>query len=77
MGIEIQMFELENVVEVDEERVVTIQRATGRGRSSGIEINQLWGAIIGVRDGKISSAVGYPTPADALEAAGRLRGPFA
>ena len=67
---ELQMFELEDVVEVDDERVVTIQRATGRGRASGLEVDQRWGSIITVRDGRISSAFGYPTPEEALAAAG-------
>ncbi len=70
MGVEIQLFELEEVIEVDKERVVTIQRATGRGRASGLEVDQRWGSIISVRDGKISSASGYPTPEQALAAAG-------
>ena len=70
VGLEIQMFELEDVIEVDNERVVTIQRATGRGRASGLKIDQRWGSIISVRDGKISSAFGYPTPEQAFEAAG-------
>ena len=70
MGLDIKMFELEDVVEVDDERVLTTQRATGRGRSSGLEVDQRWGSIIGVRDGRIASAFGYPTPEEALEAAG-------
>ncbi len=70
MGFEIKMFELEAVIEIDDERVLTTQRATGRGRASGFEVDQLWGAIIGVRDGRIASAVGYPNPEAAREAAG-------
>jgi len=70
VGLEIQMFELEEILPVDNERVVTIQRATGRGRYSGLEIDQRWGSILAVRDGKIVSATGYPTPEQALEAAG-------
>ncbi len=70
IGFEIKMFELEDVVGIDEERVLTAQRATGRGRTSGFEIDQRWGAIIGVHDGKVGSAVGYPTVEAAREAAG-------
>ena len=69
-ALDIQLFELEEVVDVDESRVLTFQRATGRGRSTGLGFEQRWGSIIGVRDGKISSAFGYPTPERALEAAG-------
>ncbi len=70
MGLEIKMFELEEVVEIDDERLLTTQRATGRGRSSGFEVDRRWGSIVGVRDGKIVSAFGYPTPEDARKAAG-------
>jgi len=70
MGLDIQLFELEDVVEVEDGRVLTTQRATGRGRSSGLAVDQRWGSIIGLRDGRIASAFGYPTPEEALEAAG-------
>jgi len=70
MGVDIQWFELEDVLRIDPARLVTIQRATGRGRSSGLEVDQRWGSILAVRDGKIVSAIGYPTPEQALEAAG-------
>ena len=72
MGVEIQMFRLEEIIELDEERVVTIQRATGRGRASGFEIDQRWGAILTVRNGKVVSAVGYPSPDATLRAAGLI-----
>ena len=70
IGTDIQMFSLEEVIEVDEHRVVTVQRARGRGRSTGIEIDRPWGAVVTVRDGRVISAVGYPTPDDAKQAAG-------
>jgi ketosteroid isomerase-like protein len=70
MGLEMEFFALEEVHEIDEERVVTIQRATGRGRASGIEVEQQWGSIISVRNGKISSAHGFASREHALEAAG-------
>jgi ketosteroid isomerase-like protein len=67
---EMEFFDLEEVLKIDEERVLTVQRATGRGRASGIEVNQQWGSIISVRNGKISSAHGFPSRGEALEAAG-------
>jgi ketosteroid isomerase-like protein len=70
MGFEIELFDLEEVFEVDEDRVVTIQRATGRGRASGIQVDQRWGSIISVRNGKIRSAHGFPSREQALRAAG-------
>ncbi len=70
MGLDIQLFELEEIVEIDDGRVLTTQRATGRGRSSGLAVDQRWGGITGVRDGRIAFAFGYPTPEEAREAAG-------
>ena len=70
IGTDIQMFCLEELIEVDEERVVTVQRARGRARYTQIEMDHLWGAVIGIRDGKIASATGYATPVDAKQAAG-------
>ena len=70
MGLEMEYFDLAEVHEIDVEHVVTIQRATGRGRASGIEVDQLWGSIVSVRNGKIGSAHGFPSREQALEAAG-------
>ena len=70
MGIEIALFDLEETVEIDGDRVLTIQRATGRGRASGIQVDQQWGSIISVRNGKISSAHGFPSREQARKAAG-------
>ena len=70
IGVEIQMFKLEEIVPVDNKCVVTIQRATGRGRYSGFEVDQQWGSVITVEDGRIRSAVGFASPEAALKAAG-------
>jgi ketosteroid isomerase-like protein len=66
----IQLFELVDVLAVDDERVVTIQRARAKARYSEIDIDFHWAAVIRVRNGKVISAFGYPTPADAKAAAG-------
>jgi ketosteroid isomerase-like protein len=42
----------------------------GRGRTSGVEVHGQTGYLYTVRDGKIVRAELYPSPADALEAAG-------
>ncbi|HEX8855572.1 MAG TPA: hypothetical protein VF752_08210 [Thermoleophilaceae bacterium] len=42
----------------------------GRGKASGIEVGGQTGYLYTVRDGKIVRVELYPTPADALEAAG-------
>ena len=70
-GMDVQLFCLQEVIEVDEHRVVAIQRARARGRSSGVEIvDRLWGAVVTVRDGRVISAMGYATPDEAKHAAG-------
>ena len=61
---------LESVEAIDEQRCLTIQRLAGRFRHTGIETDFAWGAIVGVRDGKILSAIGYPSPRQARRAAG-------
>jgi len=63
-------FELLEVVEVDDHRVVTVQRLAGRFRLTGIDVDWTWGSIVGVRDGEIASATGYMTPGRAKRAAG-------
>ncbi len=61
---------LESVEAIDERRCLTIQRFAGRFRHTGLETDFAWGSIIGVRDGKILSAIGYPSPREARLAAG-------
>jgi ketosteroid isomerase-like protein len=67
---EIEMFDLVDVIGVDAERVVTVLRAHSRARYTGLEADFLWGAVHRVRDGKVVSSAGYPTPEAAKEAAG-------
>ena len=71
VATDIQLFSLQEIIEVDEHRVVVINRARVRGRSSGIEmVDRLWGGVITARDGRVISAMGYATPDDAKHAAG-------
>jgi ketosteroid isomerase-like protein len=67
---DVKLFDLEEVTDLGGGRVLTIQRATGRARYSRIEIDQRWGSILTVRDGRVLSAVGYSDPAAARRAAG-------
>lgn len=69
-GIDDLRIELEDVVEVDEERILTTQRVVGRFRHTGIELDELWASIVSVRDGKIIRAVGYGSRRRAFRAAG-------
>ncbi len=64
------------VIEADDDRVVTVQRFTGRFRLTGIEVDFTWGAVVAISDAMIASATGYPSPGRAKKAAG-LRPPEA
>ena len=63
-------FELVDVIDAGDERVVTVQRLVGRFRLTGIDLDHTWGSVVTVRGGKIASAVGYSSPARAMRAAG-------
>jgi ketosteroid isomerase-like protein len=63
-------WELLDLIDVGDGRVVTVQRFTGRFRLTGIETSFAWGAVITVKEGKIAAAMGYPSPRQAKEAAG-------
>ena len=70
VGVDLRLFQVEEIIDVGDERVVVVQRMTGRARYTGLELDQVWGAVVAVRRGKIASAFGYPTRDEALEAAG-------
>ncbi len=65
--------ELKEVIDLDEERVVTAQHVVGRFRLTGIEVDGPFGSIVTVRDRKIFSAIGYASPGRAKRAAGLPR----
>jgi uncharacterized protein len=50
--------------------VLVMVRYSGRGESSGIEMDQKYATLYELRDGKAVTMRDYPTRADALEAAG-------
>jgi ketosteroid isomerase-like protein len=53
------------------ERVVVVERLVGKGKGSGIEVAQSWGAIWTVRDGRVARMeLGYADRDAALAAAG-------
>ena len=65
--------ELETVAEeyIDAgDQLVVIMRYRGRGRISGVEVNDLLFEVHTLRDGKCIRKVEFPTRAEALEAAG-------
>ena len=65
---------LEQVTAIDEDRVLGIVPISVRGRSSGIALKEeRFGYLVAVRDGKIIRTEVYPSPEEALEAAGLAR----
>jgi ketosteroid isomerase-like protein len=62
---------LEQVTEIDEERVLAITPTRHEGRSSGIALDEeRMAAIVTVREGKIIRTEVYPSPEEALKAVG-------
>ena len=68
-------FKLEHVVDDGGERVAALLREKGRGRAGGVEIENRWGLVSTVRDGKIVNTTVYRTPEEALEAIGADQAP--
>ena len=50
---------VESITPVDGERVVTEQRFVGHFRQTGIRFDAPWASVVTVKDGRITSAVGY------------------
>ena len=63
-------WEVEELIEVDEERLIVVVHAFMRGRGSGAEVDAVSAALWTISDGKGRSMKLYQTKADALEAAG-------
>jgi ketosteroid isomerase-like protein len=62
---------LEQVREIDEERVLAIAPTRHEGRSSGVALDEeRMACIVTVREGKIVRTEVYPSPEAALEAVG-------
>jgi ketosteroid isomerase-like protein len=62
--------ELEEVLEVDEERVLTTQRFVGHFRATDIPFDGPWAAILWIRNGKVVRAQGHLSKRRAMRAAG-------
>ena len=64
------VYELLEVIEVPDGRVVTFARQTGRGRQSGVPIVIHYFTLYTVRDAKVCKIEYFRHRADALQAAG-------
>jgi len=62
--------EVEDVIEVGEDRVLLTAHHRGRGRGSGIEVDTRLYSIYTLREGKVLRTDEYADRAEALEAAG-------
>ena len=64
------VYELLEVIEVPDDRIVTLFRQSGRGRQSGVPIVFHYFELDTVRDGKVLKIEYFRHRADALQAAG-------
>ena len=62
--------DLEDVIEVQDGRVVSVFRHRGKGRDSGVPMDLKMANIVTLREGKITRLDNYDTPGEALEAVG-------
>ena len=62
--------EIEEIIEVDDETVISVQRTQGRMRHTQLPSNRRWAVVWRFKDGKVRRGEGYLTKAQALEAAG-------
>jgi ketosteroid isomerase-like protein len=64
-------FELDEAIDTgDGETVVTVQRALGYSRHTGLKFDLLWAAVWRIRGGKALHIQGYASKGQALEAVG-------
>ena len=61
---------LEEVIEVDVDRVLVSQRLGGRARHSGVEAQLSFAAVYTIREGRLVTVREYATKEEALEAVG-------
>ena len=60
----------QEIIEVDEARVVVVNRVRGRGRGSGVDVDATGAQLWTIASDKIRSVKLYQSKADALEAVG-------
>ena len=68
-GFASDQVEAEEIVDAGD-RVVVMVRHSGRGRTSGVEVDQRYAMVWTVRDGRAMRMDLYPTRAEALKAVG-------
>ena len=63
-------WDLQEIIEVDEARVIVVNRVRGRGRGSGVNVDATGAQLWTITGGKVRNVKLYQSKADALEAAG-------
>jgi ketosteroid isomerase-like protein len=63
-------FEVEGTLEAADDRVVVMNRASGRGRGSGAKVELTFSAVATLDSGKLTKLIVYSDHDEALEAAG-------
>ena len=66
-------WEVDEYIDVDESRVVTLHKVIATGRASGVETVRELGAVIEIREGLVTRQWIYLDRNEALEAAGLAR----
>jgi ketosteroid isomerase-like protein len=61
---------LDEIRDLGDDKVLVIATQSGRGKGSGLELTTQYAQLYEVRDGQITTAALYTSPAEALEAAG-------
>jgi ketosteroid isomerase-like protein len=62
--------ELEELIDAGDDRVVATYRQTATGRASRVPVEFHQGSVHDLRNGRVVRVQHFPTPAEALEAAG-------
>ena len=60
----------EKIIDAGDDRVLVVVRQSGRGKASGVLVENEFSAVYTVRDGRVVDQKHYLDPAEALEAAG-------
>ncbi len=66
-------WEPQEIIEVDESRIVVANRVRGRGRGSGVEVDATGAQLWTINRGKVRSVKLYQSKADALKAVGLMK----
>ena len=59
--------EIEELIDADDEHVVAVQRAHGRGRQGGVEVDLRYAVVYTIRDGRCVRGREYATREEAVE----------